>query len=184
MTLQVARDGLAFAEEFCRLRDFDKGGFVVCVPPTRWPTKSYPARHWRKVISAVGGEMPVVVLGGPGDRQFCRAVARDLEPAPIDLGGKTTVAEMVGLIAASGGVVCSDSAAKFIGAAVGVEVIVLVGPTRIERTGPYLRGRALVAEVNCQGCLKKRCGHVTCMQLIDPSRVVRAVTDSLVKGVG
>ena len=86
---------------------------------------------------------------------------------------------MVGLIAASGGVICCDSSAKFIAPAVGVDVVTLIGPTRVERTGPYLRGRPVVADVACQGCLRKQCRHITCMESIDPEAVIAAAGEML-----
>jgi heptosyltransferase-1 len=82
---------------------------------------------------------------------------------------------MVGMLAASAGVVCCDSAAKFIAPAVGVRCVVLIGPTRVEKTGPYRLGRAVVSEVACQGCLQKTCRHRTCMESIAPEVVLRAI---------
>ena len=119
------------------------------------------------------------MIGSKGDRELCSQIGRGLGPAVVDLAGKTSIDEMVGLIAASAAVVCSDSAAKFIAAAVGVDCVALVGPTRAERTGPYLRGRAVVADMPCQGCLKRRCRHITCMQSIDPEEVVSAAREIL-----
>ena len=84
---------------------------------------------------------------------------------------------MVGLIAACGGVVCCDSAAKFIAPAVGVECVTLIGPTQVERTGPYLNGRTVSARIACQGCLRRRCRHGTCMESIEPAEVVRAALE-------
>ena len=86
---------------------------------------------------------------------------------------------MIGLIASSGGVICSDSAAKFIAPAVGVNTVVLLGPTRAANTGPFLPGpwvqaETIIAPVPCQGCLKRRCRHITCMELIEPQRVIDA----------
>ena len=175
MTLQVAPTGKEFARRFCEEHGIRAGGFIVCVPPTRWVTKRYPVRHWRAVVSALSKRLPVAVLGAPCDRQICSAVADGLGSGVINLAGKTGVVAMVGVIAASAGVTCSDSAAKFIAAAVGVEAITLMGPTRMERTGPYLRGRAIVADVPCQGCVKRRCRHITCMQMINPDEVISEV---------
>jgi len=173
MTLQVAGSGRDFAEGFVRDHGLS-GGFLVCVPPTRWRTKQYPVRHWRTVVSGLAKSVPVVLLGAQGDRALCEAVAAEMGPGVIDAAGRTDVAQMVGLIAACSGVVCCDSAAKFIAPAVGVDVVVLIGPTRLCRTGPYLRGRGIVASVPCQGCLKRRCRHITCMELIDPAEVISA----------
>ena len=77
---------------------------------------------------------------------------------------------------------CSDSAAKFIAPAVAVEAITLIGPTRPERTGPYLKGIAITADIPCQGCLRRRCRHATCMEMIAPADVVQAAKDMLAKG--
>lgn len=100
-------------------------------------------------------------------------------PRVLNLAGQTSVAQMVGVIAASGGVICCDSAAKFIAPAVGVPAVALLGPTRVEHTGAFspseqVKVESIVAPVPCQGCLKKRCRHITCMELIDPASVVQA----------
>ena len=179
LTLRVAPEGESFAEEFCRGRGLPRGGFLACVPPTRWATKRYPIRHWRKVLTSLAAEIPVVLLGSPGDRELCQTIAAGMGPDVADLTGRTSIPQMVALIAASAGVLCSDSAAKFIAPAVGVEAITLIGPTRVERTGPYRGGRAIVADVACRGCLKRHCRHMTCMQVIDPDDVISAARQML-----
>jgi len=183
MTLQVAPAAGDFAERLCRDRGLARGGFLVCVPPTRWRTKRYPVRHWRAVLRALSPDVPVAVLGTGADRALCGAVAEGA-PGAIDLSGRTTVPQMVALIAASAGVVCCDSAAKFIAPAVGVDVVTLVGPTRLDRTGPYRRGAAVVADVPCQGCLRRRCRHITCMDLIAPGEVISGVREMLAQRSG
>ncbi|MCK5113835.1 MAG: glycosyltransferase family 9 protein [Phycisphaerae bacterium] len=184
MTLNVSAENQAYADEFfcSKTHNLTRGEFLVCVPPTRWETKKYPVRLWRKVISAVSEKIPVVLLGSPADseRQMCADIARDMNPAKvIDMAGQTRIPQMVAIIAASRGVVCSDSAAKFIAPAVGVDCVTLLGPTRMELTGPYPKGRGLVADVPCQGCLKKRCGHITCMQSIKPQTVIDAAMNMI-----
>ncbi len=179
LTLHLAPEARAFAERFCAARGLTRGEFVVCVPPTRWPTKLYPQRRWPAVAAAVARRRPVVLLGTPGDRAMCRQIADASGPGVTSAAGETTIPQMAAVIAVSAGVICCDSAAKFIASAVGVGAVVLVGPTRLERTGPLPPGRAVVADVPCQGCLKRRCRHVTCMELIRPEAVVSAAEDML-----
>ena len=174
MTLEVLPQARDFAAALCRDRGLASGEFLVCVPATRWQSKQYPARHWRAVVTQISAKRPVVLLGTPGDRPMCEAIAEGLGDRVVNLSGKTSVAELVGVIAASGGVVCCDSAAKFIAPAVGVNVVTLIGPTKVEHTGPYLLGEAVVSGVACQGCLKRRCEPALCMELIDPGEVVAA----------
>ncbi len=153
-------------------------GFVALVPPTTWPTKLYPVRHWRTVAEQLSQDRPTVVLGGPNDAALCDAVAKEL-PGVVDLSGRTDLPRLMAVLEAADAVVCCDSASKFIAQAVGTPPVVLIGPTISRRTGPYpdaeTAGEAIIADVPCQGCLKKRCSHVTCMDLIPPGRVVQAV---------
>jgi lipopolysaccharide heptosyltransferase I len=181
MTLQVSAPAREFADRFVREKGLSDG-FLICVPPTRWVTKLYPVRHWRTVTRSVIAKLPVVLLGAPGDQDLCAQVSDGLGPRVISAAGQTDVAQMVALIAGSRGVVCCDSAAKFIAPAVGVDVVTLLGPTRAARTGPYLRGKALIADIPCQGCLQRTCPHITCMQLIDPADVTSAVDGMLAAG--
>jgi len=181
MTLQVSDEGRLFADRFFTDTRLAGRDVVVCVPPTRWQTKQYPSRHWRKVVAGLNEDYPVVLLGGPGDVELCGQIAEGLGPGVHDLTGRTTVGEMVGMIAAAAGVVCCDSAAKFIAPAVGTDVVTLMGPTRVDRTGPYPIGRAVVAQVPCQGCLKRRCRPAVCMELIDPADVVAAAREMLAR---
>ncbi len=200
-TLEVSPEGKGFAQEFLRAHGLQEKQFLVCVPPTRWPTKLYPVRHWRTVVGALASRRTVVLMGAPGDRDLCESILRGIgvpptnvrgdhpwSPRPgdepytvINAAGQTSVAQMVSLIAASDGVICSDSAAKFIAPAVGVNAVTLLGPTRVEATGPYVpgpsvRAEPVIAPVTCQGCLLRRCPHCTCMELIEPHCVLDAAS--------
>jgi len=174
MNLQVSPAGREFAEKLSAAHALAPGEYLVCVPATTWATKLYPLRHWRTLVQELSRRIPIALLGAPGDRELSRQIATPRANGVTDLTGQTTVEQMVGVIAGSTGVICSDSAAKFIAPAVGIECITLMGPTRVSRTGPYLRGRAIVADVPCQGCLKRRCRHISCMQSIDPADVISA----------
>lgn len=174
MTLEISAAARDAAERLLAGAGLSDGEFIACVPPTTWPTKLYPLRHWRAVVEQLRKRIPVALLGSPGEAPICQAVAEGFTSGVVNLAGRTAVDELPAVIAASAGVICCDSAAKFIAPAVGAGCVAIMGPTRPRRTGPYLRGSAVVADVPCQGCLKKRCNHVTCMQSIDPAAVVSA----------
>jgi ADP-heptose:LPS heptosyltransferase len=181
LTLQISPQAARFAEEFCGRHGLRRRNFLICFPPTRWKTKLYPPRHWHAAVAEISRRAPVVLLGAPAERELCGSVAVGAGQSVINAAGQTGISEMVATIAASAGVICSDSAAQFIAAAVGVDCVVLVGPTRVDLTGP-LRGKALVADIPCHGCLKRSCSHVTCMQLISPADVAQAATAMLSSG--
>lgn len=173
--LSISPEATAFADDFCRRNSVSKGGFIICVPKTRWPTKTYPPRHWHTVVEELSRQMPVALLGAPGEEEFCREVSDGAGDKIINLSGKTSVQQMIVLMSRAACVICGDSAAQYIALAVDVPAIVLIGPTDPRRTGPYRRGQALLADVPCQGCLKTKCSHITCMQMIEPKEVIAAV---------
>ena len=179
-TLELSDVARQFADAFCRERTLPPGGFVAVAPATRWATKAYPVRQWRKVIRALSHDLPVVLLGAPNERDVCAAVCEGMTGV-IDLSGGTGIAELTGVVAASAGVLCNDSAVMNIAPALGVPAVVMIGPTRAEHTGPYRLGQALVADVPCQGCRKRTCRHVTCMQSIEAGRVLDAARAMLAR---
>jgi lipopolysaccharide heptosyltransferase I len=183
MTLQVSQAGTQYAADFRRRMDLGRGDYIVAVPPTRWGTKLYPVRHWQMVLRALSQRVAVAMVGASDERDITGAIMGALSGhTVVDLAGQTRVDELVGLIAHSRGVICSDSAAQYIAPAVGVRCLSLLGPTRVERTGPVGSSEALVAPVACQGCLKRRCRHVTCMQSIDPRDVIAAAERMFLEG--
>lgn len=177
--LTVSEAGRRFAQAFLSERSLQPGRYLVVNAPTTWSTKRLPLRTWRKVVTELSGQVPIVLTGTPADVDLCERIGDDAPGEVHVSAGLTGIAEYIALIAASAGVVGCDSAAKFIAEAAGVGSVTLIGPTRAERTGPWRRGETLRAPVPCQGCLKKRCSHVTCMELIEPHAVLAAVREML-----
>jgi len=179
MVLSVPAEARAAVESMLSAAGIRLGSYFLVVPGTRWRNKLYPVRHWRAVVAALSAEAAVVVVGAPGEERLCQAVAAGREEGVLNLAGRTDLPALAALIAAAGCVVCCDSAANFIAPAVGTPFVTLMGPTRPERTGPYgPLGRALRAELACIGCLRRRCGHAACMQLIRPTDVVAAAREA------
>ncbi len=173
MTLQVSPGAMQFWQDLMNTNGLAHERYVVCVPPARWKSKMYPRRHWRSVIAGLLPQTKVVLIGTNGDREMCSRISEGLGDGVVNITGQTNIPQMVAVIAASGGVICCDSSAALIAPAVGVAVVSLIGPTRQERTGPY-GGCAIVSPADCQGCLKRECSHMTCMEMISPTDVLNA----------
>jgi heptosyltransferase-1 len=180
LRLHVADLAREFVDSILAAAGMKKGRYLLLAPGTRWRNKMYPPRHWKKVIAELAGQRPVVLAGTGQERPLCQELTEGNGRAVINLAGQTTLPQLVALIASAGGVVCCDSAAVFISAAVGTPLVMLAGPTRPERTGPYGgAARVLQADIPCIGCLKRRCRHVTCMQAIPPASVAVAAREAL-----
>jgi len=168
--LAVPDAGRRWARQFTDERAAD---YVVVAPATRWATKLYPTRHWRRVVAALARRTTVVLVASPGETHLTAPMAGDGNV--IDLGGRTSLPQLLGLIASARGVISCDSAAMNIAAALGRPQVTIIGPTDPARTGPYRRGDAVVrTSLPCRACLKRTCPHIACMQTLAPAAVLAA----------
>jgi len=178
--LTATDDARKFVASVVAENGLKQGAYIVIAPGTRWANKLYPNRHWREVLAALGPQTPAVLVGSKEELSLCKQLAGPDQPEVINLAGRTSLPQLVAVIASAGAVICCDSAANLIAPAVGTPFVTLTGPTRPDRTGPYgPLGVALAADIPCIGCLKRRCEHATCMQLIDPQRVAAAALEAM-----
>jgi heptosyltransferase-1/heptosyltransferase-2 len=180
LVLRVTAPGREFVDGVLAAAGIGRGQYLLFMPGTRWDNKTYPLRRWRQVIAELSGQVPMVLAGAAGDRRLCEDLTQGDGRGVINLAGQTNLPQLVALIASAGAVVCCDSAAVFIAAATRTPVVMLAGPTRPERTGPYgALATILRADIPCIGCLKRSCRHVTCMQAIPPSAAAAAARQAL-----
>lgn len=134
---------------------------VVLAPTSRWAGKRWPIERFVALATTLldqHGVERVVVVGGPGEREQCEpllAMAAS-DTRVVDLVGKTGVGELLALIGRARLVVASDSAAMHMAVGMGVPLVGLFGPTRIDLVGPYGRaGDVLQAELPRDGLSHK-----------------------------
>lgn len=169
--LQVRADAAAWAND---LAGSLGGRYVVVAPATRWASKNYPTRMWRQVVKRLAEGVPVVLSAGPDEKHFTEPLR--VGEAVRDLAGQTSLPQLAALIDRAAGVVCCDSAAMNIAAALDTPQVTLIGPTDPARTGPYRRDEGMLqSSLPCRACLRRACPHQTCMQTLDPGDVIRAV---------
>jgi len=115
----------------------------------------------------------VVLLGGSADRQLAEQTLALTEPRVVNLVGRTTLRDAIGVIARAKVAVGPDTGLMHIAAALKVPVVSLWGATDPVRTGPYgfaelvIKGRA-----SCSPCYRKHCqiGRV-CMRSIGTEEI-------------
>jgi len=158
-------------------------GFAVICPFTTRPQKHWLEPRWAELSERLRAELglPVVVLGGPGDREAAGRI-RDLAAAgPIDLTGKTTLPQAAALIAGCSLLVSVDTGLGHMGIAFSRPSLLLFGSTC-----PYLDttradARVLYHRLDCSPCKRKpTCkGAFTCMQSITVDEVLNAARNLL-----
>ena len=166
---------------------------VTLAPGAAYGTaKRWLPRHFATTIGALARDHDcrAVLVGSAADAATIRMIATDAAAAgalPIDLGGKTTLQELAGVIALSTACVSNDSGAMHLAGAIGTPVVALFGPTRDTETAPLTRagGRAdvLFNPVSCRPCMLRECpiDH-PCMRDLEPARVLEALREAVAPG--
>ena len=100
----------------------------------------------------------MVLLGGVNDRQLAEQSLALIGPGVVNLAGRTSLREAIGIIARAKLAVGPDTGLMHIAAALNVPVISLWGATDPARTGPYgFESLAIKGAAPCSPCNRKRC---------------------------
>jgi len=148
--------------------------------------KLWPERHCAALASRIARELglPVVILCGPAERERAARVAAaagharvaSLEGTPLSIGlSKACVRRARCLVS-------TDSGPRHLGAAFGVPVVALFGPTDPAWTDTRYPGETrLVHCVPCGPCARRECplGHHACMEQLSVDEVYRAVASAV-----
>jgi heptosyltransferase-2 len=148
----------------------------------RW----YPDR-FAAVADALSVEWgaKVVLAGSTAEAPLAGEIEAAMRMAPVNLAGKTTVRELMALLSLSSFLVSNDSGPMHIGAALGVPLVAIFGPTDWRRTSPWSdRARVVRVDVDCSPCMLRTCdrGH-ECMLGVTAGMVIEAARELLPNGV-
>lgn len=138
-----------------------------------WPAESF-ARLASMLVADYGAV--VVLIGGAGERQYAESVERAGEARLYNLAGKTSLAQLIGLLESCDLLVSNDTGPAHIGAALGCPALTIFGPTNEFETSPTGPSAGIVrAEgIECARCMHRDCpiDH-RCMTRISPDEVFR-----------
>lgn len=127
------------------------------------PAKRWPAERFVAVARQIGAEFPSarwLVLGGRNDQTAATEIAGAI-PGSQNLAGRTSLRELMAVLAATRAVVTNDTGPMHLAAALGTPVVVPFGSTSPELTGPGLPGdprhRLIVSDAPCSPCFLRHC---------------------------
>jgi ADP-heptose:LPS heptosyltransferase len=152
--------------------------FVVVHPGASVPARAVSPEQARACVLALRADgWDVVVTGSPAERNLTARVA---VAGALDLGGRTTLAQLAGLLSRAACVVVGNTGPAHLAAAVGTPVVSLFAPVvPAERWAPYGVPSVVLGDQRaaCRGSRARQCpvpGH-PCLDEIDPGDVVAAV---------
>jgi len=148
-------------------------GSAKCWPPERFATalNDFLSHH----------DVDVILFGTAAEATVSHAIASELRRPPIDLTGKTSIAELPALLSHCHLFLGNDSGAMHVAAAVCLPVVAIFGPTDPGGTAPVTRRFSIVQQKPyCSPCFLRRCptDH-RCMKAVTPAMVETAMRAQL-----
>ena len=183
MHVAVSERGRQQADNLLRPRIGNATHGVIC-PFTTRPQKHWLVAHWQALVPLLEARfgLPVVMLGGPGDR----AAASDLAAGcgVVDLAGQTDIQGAAAVIAGAAYVIGVDTGLTHMGIALGRPTLCLFGSTRPYTDTATGRARVLYHDMPCAPCRRHpTCdGRFDCMRAITPAEVAAALAELVERG--
>lgn len=165
-------------------RQVPAGRFAIINPGAAYGS----AKRWiPERFAAVADELSaryglsIVLSGGPAEMEIGEDIAKAMQAPHLNLIGRTSVRQMMALLAASSLMITNDSGPMHVAAAFAVPMVAIFGPTDHTSTSPWgTRARIVRHPVECSPCLLRQCpiDH-RCMQRVTVDDVLSAAAEVL-----
>lgn len=119
--------------------------YLLISPATRGLGRAWPIDRFadlvRRLLHRTDLHLDaIVVVGLPSERDYCAPILNaPRDPRLIDRIGATTIPSLMALVRHAALVLCNDSAVMHLAVAFDRPLVALLGPTRLETSGPYQR---------------------------------------------
>jgi len=128
-------------------------------------------------------EDPRIVVAFFGDQagaSLVNDICKGFNSRVINFAGKTSIRELMALIACCRAMLTNDSGPMHIAAALKVPLVALFGSTSAIKTGPYGGGIIIHKHVACSPCYKRVCPiDFRCMKQIEVDEVYQALRNQI-----
>jgi len=100
----------------------------------------------------------VILFGTAAEASVSRAISAEMRRPPIDLTGKTAIADLPALLSQCHLFIGNDSGAMHVASAVGLPIVAVFGPTDPFGTAPVTPRCSIVQQKPyCSPCFLRRC---------------------------
>lgn len=142
--------------------------------------RAWSEQGWLELASRVlaGSEFVIALIGGEDESALCQRIAEAAGSRCLNMAGRLSLPETAALLKNCHAVVSADTGPAHIAVAVGTPVVGLLGPTLVQRSGPYGMERFTVDHSHSCRCQRFKSCRVTaapgpgyCMQGITADEV-------------
>ncbi len=160
-----------------------KNPYVVLAVGANWPNKRWPTELYAALVDYLYSKdiIPIVIGGGSVDGRLVAEINERAEIPAVDLVGKTTLKQLAYMIKNAKAVVGGDTGPMHLAAGLEKPVVMLMGPTDINRNGPYGQEKnAVEISRQCKHCWKRQCKlNLDCLADIKLEAVVEKLRSIL-----
>ena len=156
----------------CKIKKEDK--IVAFVPFSRGKTKTWNTDNYivlANMIKSVNKDVKIIVLGSQQD--YGKIVSENI----IDLCGKTTIKDLVGIFPVCNFAIGADTGAMHLANAIGIKTVFIFGGSDIKETAPFGTNSTVIsANLSCSPCRGKcKFDSEKCLERIKPNFVFESI---------
>jgi ADP-heptose:LPS heptosyltransferase len=140
------------------------------------PEKVWPPEKYSRLADMLLDRYPdmkVVVVGTDEERKWLAGKLPQSRDRIVNLCGRTDILDLLRVLDGASALVCGDSGVMHLGTVVNVPIVVLVGPTDENSTGPFGQDQHTTVIRSCP--LEEARNEPECMQKISVDEVFGAV---------
>jgi heptosyltransferase-2 len=162
ISLRVSEEKRRSADEFLCASGARQGALRIAIGAgaSYGSAKCWPPPRFAEVANQLQSEVDadVILFGTAVEASVSTAISAEMHRPPINLTGKTAIAELPALLSQCHLFIGNDSGAMHVAAAVGLPVIAVFGPTDPEGTAPVTPRCTIVQQKPyCSPCFLRRC---------------------------
>jgi heptosyltransferase-2 len=162
ISLSIPEEKRQSADEFLYKSGVRRGALRIAIGAgaSYGSAKCWPPPRFAKVANRLQSEADadVILFGTSAEAGVAAAISVEMQQPPIDLTGKTAIADLPALLSQCHLFIGNDSGAMHVAAAVGLPVVAVFGPTDSEGTAPVTPRCTIVQQKPyCSPCFLRRC---------------------------
>jgi len=160
--LRVPEEKRRSADEFLSKSGVRQGAVRIAVAAgaSHGSAKCWPPLRFAEVANRLQSETEaeIILFGTAAEASVSTAISAEMPRPPIDLTGKTAIADLPALLSQCQLFIGNDSGAMHVAAAVGLPIVAVFGPTDPHGTAPVTPRCSIVQQKPyCSPCFLRRC---------------------------
>jgi len=173
------------AERLKSIQD-DYSYLIGINPSANWELKRWPRSYFAALADLLVKDLKaaIIFIGTEKQRPVIDEVRGEMKQNSFDFCGKTSLKELGALIKNMNLFISNDSGPAHLAAALGINTLVIFGPTSPEATSP--RGKSvkvIKTKVDCEiPCYKLDCRDNICLKNLSVDEVYSQVKNTLIAG--